>query len=379
MDGALREAAMIERVKLDEFNSVPSVAENVPPPSDDGPRLIDPINVAIRDIEWLDPGFVPAGTLTIVQGHGDVGKGTWTCHLAARVTRGEIPGAEPGLVLFASAEDDLESVLQPRLIAAGADLELVRYVDQVTLPDDVGWIGKQLDMLLAELDVATGVLAIDPLLSHISGKTDSYRDHDVKRVLRSLISVVESRNVTAVGVHHFVKDTSRGASFSGQASGAFRNTARSVLSMARHDEDDSIRLLEVSKSNYAGSGIGRRYRLDLVTVAGLETPQPVLQYDGDADKTVDEALAASRPGQGTKVSTEAIAEVILRELQHGGKSLEFLKAVCKDELDAPGEAVYRRGVISLRDKGAIRCHKPGLDGRFEWRLAEGATEFGDSV
>src|SRR5437868_4198052 len=75
--------------------------------------LIDPAGIVLRDIEWLLENFVQADTFNLLQGHGGTNKGTWTCHLAAQATRGELTGA-PMMVLFASAEDDIQTVLLPR-------------------------------------------------------------------------------------------------------------------------------------------------------------------------------------------------------------------------------------------------------------------------
>jgi AAA domain-containing protein len=324
-----------------------------------GPRLVALADIEMRDIEWLDEGFVPEGTLTILQGHGGVGKGAWTCQLAASVTRADAPGR----VLFAVAEDDYASVLKPRLVAAGADLCYVQAIENVTLPEDIGWLDEQ---VAAAGDVPVRLLVVDPVLTHLSGKVESYKDHEVKRALRPLVALSERRRVTTVGVLHFTKDTGRGARFSGQASGAFGNTARSVLSMAVHDEDDYIRLLEVSKSNFAALGLGRRYQLELVAVDGLDTPQPVLRHAGDADKTVDAALKATTAKQKT-VDKHALRELILRELATGGKSLDYLKAVGKDELGAAAKAVYT-AATALKDEQLVTCRKLSFDEGWRWEL-----------
>src|SRR3954466_9431789 len=89
---------------------------------------VDLAEVVMRDPEWLLRGFVPAGELTLLVGNGGAGKGPWAALLAAAVTRGkgECQNGKPGLVLWASAEDSVASVLKPRLVAAKADLELIK-------------------------------------------------------------------------------------------------------------------------------------------------------------------------------------------------------------------------------------------------------------
>jgi hypothetical protein len=326
-------------------------------------RLVGLAALTMRDIKWLDPGFVPESALTVLLGHGGVGKGPWTIKLAADVTR------YGGAVLFAVAEDDHETVLKPRLVAAGADMRLVDAIAELVLPDDVDRLDATIDGFELQVGAKVQLTVIDPILSFLSGRVDSYKDHEVKRALKPLADLLQRRQTSGVGVHHLTKDTSRGAGFSGQASNAFRNTARSVLAMAIHDEDDRARILEVVKSNFAMNGLGRLYRLELVTIPGLTTTQPVLVHNGDADKSVDEALQASRNRERAEVPAARIQALILRELQTEAKGREYLNACATDELGIKPDVLYKRGLTPLREDGVIRAKKDGLTGAWTWMLA----------
>ena len=67
-----------------------------PAPTDEsGPRLINPADVVIRDVEWLIRHRLRRNTLNLLQGHGGVNKGTYTCHVAALATKGELSGLGP--------------------------------------------------------------------------------------------------------------------------------------------------------------------------------------------------------------------------------------------------------------------------------------------
>jgi hypothetical protein len=77
--------------------------------------------------QWVWHPWLPAGTLTILDGDPGLGKSTLTLDLAARLTRGAtLPFEEPGTgereaaadVLLLSAEDDAGRTIQPRLVAA---------------------------------------------------------------------------------------------------------------------------------------------------------------------------------------------------------------------------------------------------------------------
>jgi hypothetical protein len=78
-------------------------------------------------IEWLWPGRIAVGKLTLFGGKPGVGKSQLTSCLAATVSKGaEWPcgeGRSPqGAVVMLSAEDGIADTIVPRLIAAGADL-----------------------------------------------------------------------------------------------------------------------------------------------------------------------------------------------------------------------------------------------------------------
>src|SRR5690606_25206806 len=119
-----------------------------------------------------------------------VGKTTFLLYLLAKITRGTLPGeyhGTPRPVLIWSGEDDWQTVLVPRLIAADADLNLVGRLSiestydgetaEVTprLPLDVEAIAR------AVADTRAACVLIDPLVSTMAG--DLHREADVRQAL----------------------------------------------------------------------------------------------------------------------------------------------------------------------------------------------------
>jgi hypothetical protein len=84
-------------------------------------------NVEPKSVAWLWEDKVALGQVTAVVGKRGAGKSLVALDLAARVSRGaRLPDDVetvhgPGSVLVVAPEDDLASVIVPRLIAAGAD------------------------------------------------------------------------------------------------------------------------------------------------------------------------------------------------------------------------------------------------------------------
>jgi hypothetical protein len=274
--------------------------------------LIDLRTMKVRAVEWIEEPFLARGELHILQGHGSAGKGALTCRWHAEASK------RKEHTLMVSAEDDMERQIIPRLIAAGADFDYVHplgvvrseHEDALEIPGDL----PRLEQFIVDNKIQ--FVSIDPLLTHITGNKDSYKDHEVKRVLTPLSKLAQRTGATVIGVHHFKKDTSGGARHSGQASTAFATTARIVLSMAKSAKRDSIHILEVSKSNIGAEDVGLDLRLEVVEVPaedGKVAKVPLLHREGEAGEaleTVDEALAKSRRGSKSSVARELILDIL---------------------------------------------------------------------
>jgi len=91
--------------------------------------------------EWLWPGRIPLGGMTVLAGDPGVGKGLVAVAIAATVStggrwpEGTVGPGGPGSVLIFSEYDDPGRVLRPRLEAAGADLARVHALSGVQQAD----------------------------------------------------------------------------------------------------------------------------------------------------------------------------------------------------------------------------------------------------
>jgi hypothetical protein len=313
-------------------------------------ELVDLRTRTVRAVHWIEEPYLARGELHILQGHGGVGKGAMTMLWAAEASK------RREFALIVSAEDDLDSGIYPRLIAAGADFDYVQVLqvkragldDALVVPDDLPW----LEDLIRAKDVR--LLSVDPLLTHVAGKSDSYKDHEMKRVLTPLGNLAQRTNCTIVGVHHFKKDTSAGAKLSGQGSSAFYTTARVTLAMARGE--DGLHVLEVAKSNIGPEGVGQNLRLRIIEVPaedGEVAKAPVLERDGDATQTVDELLAKPRRESKSGKAREFLLDTL--------DSVAKMESDTLDALVAEKTGLSTKSVRNLRgelsDAGLVRSKK----------------------
>ncbi len=332
----------------------------------DGPVFTDLRDIQTRDVTWIDRPFLPRGELVTNNADGGTGKGLLAVHYAAMMTTGRL-GGRCSNVVFVMAEDRIDTVLKPRLEAAGANLERIRclswqrkgFADGLKIPEDVPRLAAELSKI--------SLIVIDPLLSHLSGKTNSHTDHEVKLALQPLLNLAHATGCTVLGNGHFGKDKTRGAASSAQGSNAFINTPRLALAMAHDDEESDLRVLEVVKSNVSLTGVARSYRVRLVMVDGLLEQVPLLEAEGASTKSVDELLLVPK---GKRVPPELIREAILVELELGRQSRDDLNLVCARKTGATADAVYRSGLMALKRDGKVRCKKDGFggDGTWWWSL-----------
>jgi AAA domain len=87
------------------------------------------LEVKAEATRWLWDGRIPLGTATLLVGREKLGKSTLSTELAARLSRGELPGdLQAAAALVVSYEDSASRTIKPRLMAANADLSRVHRV-----------------------------------------------------------------------------------------------------------------------------------------------------------------------------------------------------------------------------------------------------------
>ena len=108
-----------------------------------GASLIDYIHPLTdfqeKEAEWLIPGWLPRGEITLLASDGGVGKSSVTCEIAAALSRGkaclldeEGTVREPQSVLILNAEDSVETQLLGKIRQLGGDLSRIFALDVST-------------------------------------------------------------------------------------------------------------------------------------------------------------------------------------------------------------------------------------------------------
>lgn len=206
-----------------------------------------------EDIEWIWPGRIPKGKLTLLVGHPGIGKSFLLLDIAARVTGGEQwpdlhktdPGAmaPKGSVLFMTAEDGLADTIIPRLHSARAETSRFHILESVlvkelqeermfNLTTDLGTLADKIEEVG---DVQ--IIMIDPLTAYLGGgTTDVYRDADTRSLLTPIARLCEDYGVALVGLMHMNKNQEQMAIHRIGGSIAFVAAARAVHAVVKDND-----------------------------------------------------------------------------------------------------------------------------------------------
>lgn len=226
----------------------------VPLPVDETLGIYRADRVQEKEIEWLWPGYLPAGKLAIIEGDPGDGKSVMTCDLAARFSTGaKLPDGSrpegPIEVVMISAEDDPNDTIKPRLRVAGANLKRVHLVVEGSIPGQPFDLGRDvgaLEHFISENQVR--LVVIDPLMAFMPAGVNAYSDHEVRRALHPLIRMAMRTGVALVVVRHLTKGRTK-AITAGGGSIAFIGSARVGYLVGPHPDDEAKRVLSCVKIN----------------------------------------------------------------------------------------------------------------------------------
>jgi hypothetical protein len=338
--------------------------------------------VTPRAVQWLEDQRVPLGKLTVIAGRPGLGKSLWTTTLAAATTTGAVPGdllhtCSP--VLLASAEDDPEDTIVPRLMAADADLDRVGLLDlthtdetgsivpgTIALPNDVPLIAEHVRVRGARL------IVVDPITGYLDGQHSAYSNQEVRRALGPLAQLARDQHCAVVAVMHLNKSTSTDPLARIADSGAFTALARSVLLFGADPDDPegdhgNRRVLTVAKGNLKAYGTqALAFRVESCTVAapdGRVIPTARLDAAGTSTASAEDVLC----GSDERSASEEARRFLESELADG--------AVGATDVQAAAEAagIASTTLARVKRKINVRSIRPGGKGPWLWQLPDHPT------
>lgn len=328
-------------------------------------------SIARESLEWLWPGKLPLGAVSMIGGDPGLSKSTLAIDLAARVSTGRRwPDGSPnqrGSVVLLCSEDDPSRVIRPRLDAHGADVEriiLADGVDRVFDDDpeplsDMVSIPRDVDAIESLLDDDARLVIIDPLSEYLNG-VDSHVNSEVRQALRPLNEMAIRRKVCVLLIHHLNKASGASAIHRLSGSLGFGALARTVWVVTRDKDDLSKRLFLPAKSNWSADTDGLAYY-----VRSSESVDGVAEIhwaDGAVRETADAALSHESPADREERTQ---AESFLTDLLGSGP------VAAREVFQAAKDAgIPDRTLNRAKARLGVKVERKGFgkSGRFEWSL-----------
>jgi hypothetical protein len=321
---------------------------------------------------WTWDNRIPLGEITMTPGRGGVGKSTFHAWAIGHLTRGSLPGVHygtPRACVIAAAEDSWERTIVPRLIVAGADMDMVYRVGVVTAGDLETSLSLPVDCAALEVEirrVGAVLLSVDPLISSVAGSLDTHKDREVREALQPLGQLADRTGCSVLGNAHFGKANGRDPLMLMMGSVAFGNVARAVLGFAEDtDAEDNSCVISQVKNNLGRLDLpSLRYRIEAATIDTDEGIAEVgkLVMLGESDRSVHDIL---KDRGDDRDDDRDGAEEWLRELLAVGpvKAADVYRAaddagLSKDKAKRAKKKIH--GVAA----------KSGMGGPWYWALAE---------
>ena len=232
-------------------------------------NIVTLADIPPTEVSWLWPLRLPRGKLSLIAGDPGLGKSYLMLDLAARVSLGGLwpdgGDVDQGDVLIITAEDAVSDTIRPRADALGADPRRIHMIGvsvregekdlAFSLLDHIGLIHQ------AIADYGASLLILDPLLAFTGGqRVDANKTHEVRPVLMRVSEVAEVTGCSVVGIMHLNKDSRQAKSiYRISSSLAFAASARSILGVGKHPDDESRRVFVGLKHNLSAEPPGLSY------------------------------------------------------------------------------------------------------------------------
>lgn len=315
-------------------------------------------------VEFIWPGRLAAGKLTLIDGDPGAGKTTLALDIAARITTGEPFEAEglrrnPAGVILMSAEDGAGDTLRPRMEAAGADLTKVAIVDKRTedgavvnlkIPDDVLALKPIIQGMNARL------MVIDPIMAFIGGDLSANNDQDVRAALSPLTALADQEKCAILIIRHMNKSVGASPMYRGGGSIGIIGAARFGFIAAR-DPNDPVgqrRVLAPQKINIGAEPPAIGYTLE--SVEGTDVAR--VAWQGVVDINAEKLLQAAK-SESERSAIKSATEWLRDYMSTGEKKSSEIRAAANKDGIKPSHLDEAKDALGIR---FVKAH-----GEWVWR------------
>ena len=273
-------------------------------------------------MDWLWPGRIPLGRISMLVGRPGEGKSFLAAYMAALISIG---GHWPdgmycpqGAVILISGEDDPGDTIRPRLDAHCADcthiyiLKTVAYRDSTGSKKERGFTLADISQLEQALADHTGIklIVIDPIGSFLGGKVDGHRDNEIRAVLAPLAALAEKYDCAVLIVAHRRKSAAASADDMALGSIGFVGLSRAVWHLSRDGNNPERRLLLPGKMNLCRQPDGLAFLIGGEPAVIVWESEPVKMSADDHQAEVNGAVKRGPEPEAKNAAKEWLEKLL---------------------------------------------------------------------
>lgn len=323
-------------------------------------QLISFTDIQEETVSWLYDPYVPLGKLTLVAAYPGTGKTFLMCYMAACVSTGRqffdiVPfAADPGKVLYLSAEDGAGDTLKARLRMCGADMKNVFTVERngTVLTFDSPYIEEYI------AEVEPSLVVFDPLQAYIGADVEMNAANKTREKLENLLVLAERYNTAIVIVCHFNKNQKGDAITRILGSTDIVGACRSYLALGSVPGDEGIKYMSHEKSSLAKKGTTQLFEINPAEGGIKPMGESNLSMD-DYTALKNKEKARSAPAQ------EAAEQFLLDQMPEGKRKASELINLAK--ANHISESALKRAKRNL----GIVSKQEGFKGHYIWYMPGG--------
>ncbi|PRH79374.1 hypothetical protein C6N75_09830 [Streptomyces solincola] len=339
-------------------------------------RSVRASQVTIQRTRWLWRDRIALGGLALIAGKGDVSKSTLLAQMVAWITTGDMRGEFDGVpraVGYVVNEDSLSQTVVPRMVAAGANLDLVHFLSVASpLGTDALKFPRDID-LLKDFIYQQGLVAIfiDPLSANVTGRKND--QGDMRDTYQTVNNLAEETCCAIIGLAHTRKAGASDVMEAIMGSSEQGNVARSVHGLVMDPEEDNARILSCEKLNVGQKNLlpSLRFTLDTVMVRCTDgtndhTPMPKIRWLDEISESASDILADQVAGNH---GVDECVEWLRKFMRDSGG-----EAYSHDVKDAAGRKFSPSMIARARKKlGVVATRTNETPSRTVWRSAENSV------
>jgi len=315
--------------------------------------------------EWLIPGYIPKGCITLLCSDGGVGKTSIWCDTAAKLSAGRMTvfdkalgtpwhAVQPYDVMYFSKEDATEQVLKWRLEAAGANQRRIRLFSLGDERINKIWYGSAFLRKLVQ-KYTPSLVVFDALQAFLPDGVDMAKRKDMRDALAPLNQLGAEFGTAFLLIMHTNKSSNSGRQRMADSSDIW-DLGRSAL-MAGHTKENGTMYLSHEKCNY-----GKLQKTILFSVNDDST----IEFKGTTRKRDRDYMSEGQMVFTSPKKDEA-KEFILDQLQDGNK--HEIRAI-EEAAKAAGiaKSTLQEARAELVNDRKVKREKAGFATTTKWYL-----------